>query len=171
MTATATVRRITHELEPDDLALRALRIATRTALGVLGDREAAADVAQEAALLAYRHAHTLRDPGRTDAWLHRSAVRASLQEARRRTRRSAAERASARPDYLDDADHAALDAAELLRELPSKQRAALTLRYVHDLDDAAIAAALGCRAGTVRSLLSRGLAGLRSTLDAEEMSR
>lgn len=49
----------------------------------------------------------------------------------------------------------------LLRSLPARQRAALVLRYYDDLPDADIAAALRCRAGTVRSLISRGLASLR----------
>src|SRR5918997_85162 len=60
------------------------------------------------------------------------------------------------------ADPAAGAAGQPPAPLPPRQRAALTLRYVHDLDDHAIAAALGCRRGTVRSLLSRGLAALRS---------
>ena len=54
---------------------------------------------------------------------------------------------------------------DLLAGLPPRQRAALTLRYVHDLPDAAIARALGCRTGTVRSLLSRGRAALRDELE------
>jgi RNA polymerase sigma-70 factor (sigma-E family) len=49
----------------------------------------------------------------------------------------------------------------LLRGLPERQRAALVLRYFHDLSDGEIAAHLGCRAGTVRSLISRGLASMR----------
>jgi len=57
-------------------------------------------------------------------------------------------------------------ALALLDGLPARQRAALTLRYVHDLPDDAIARALRCRPGTVRSLLSRGREALRS-LDPE----
>lgn len=48
-----------------------------------------------------------------------------------------------------------------LATLPRRQRAALVLRYYEGCDDATIAAELGCRPGTVRSLLSRGLATLR----------
>jgi RNA polymerase sigma factor (sigma-70 family) len=63
-------------------------------------------------------------------------------------------------------DHAAvLDSrqtlAAALAELPPKQRMALILRYVHDLSDGEIAAALGCRPGTVHGLLSRGRTALR----------
>jgi RNA polymerase sigma-70 factor (sigma-E family) len=52
--------------------------------------------------------------------------------------------------------------SQLMRTLPQRQQAALVLRYFHDLADDDIAAALGCRTGTVRSLLSRGVEALRS---------
>jgi RNA polymerase sigma-70 factor (sigma-E family) len=50
-----------------------------------------------------------------------------------------------------------------LGTLPERQRAALVLRFFHDLADAEVADALECRVGTVRSLISRALATLRST--------
>jgi RNA polymerase sigma-70 factor (ECF subfamily) len=141
------------------LVVRALTIARRTALGVLGDREAAADVAQEVALIALEKGGDVRD---LDPWLHKVAVRRALKEARRnRDRRDAEARAhTARPPDDDPLG----GALALLDGLPPRQRAALTLRYVHDLPDAAIAKALGCRTGTVRSLLSRGREALRSEL-------
>jgi len=49
----------------------------------------------------------------------------------------------------------------LLGQLPNRQRAAVVMRYFHDLSDVEIGAALGCRVGTVRSLISRALASLR----------
>lgn len=49
-----------------------------------------------------------------------------------------------------------------LADLSAQQRAALVLRYFADLPDDEIATALGCRPGTVRSLISRGLAVLRA---------
>jgi len=149
-----------------DLVARALTVARRTALGVLGDREAAADVAQEVALQALRHRHALRNPEALEAWVHRVAVRAALREVRRSRRRREAEQArvalhaNAATDALDGT-LAALDG------LPPRQRAALTLRYVHDLPDAAIARALRCRPATVRSLLSRGRAAVRARLEED----
>ena len=107
-------------LSDEHVAGRALQVARRTALGVLGDAEAAADIAQDVAITAVRRAGALRDPAALDAWLHRIAV-----------------------------------------------RAALTLRYVHDLPDTAIAGALRCRPGTVRSLLSRGREAVRSAIDED----
>jgi RNA polymerase sigma factor (sigma-70 family) len=149
-----------------DVVVHALRVGLRVALGVLGDREAAADVAQEVAIVTLRRHGSLRDPRALDAWLYRTAVRAALREAKRSRTRREAERAAAVPEGAHDAD--ALAAAQLLAGLPPRQRAALTLRYVHDLDDHAIAAALGCRPGTVRSLLSRGLSTLRDQADPND---
>ena len=70
-------------LSDERVAGRALQVARRTALGVLGDAEAAADIAQDVAITAVRRAGSLRDPAALDAWLHRIAVRAALREARR----------------------------------------------------------------------------------------
>jgi DNA-directed RNA polymerase specialized sigma24 family protein len=41
------------------------------------------------------------------------------------------------------------------------------LRYYEDLSDADVAEVLDCAVGTVRSLISRGLAALRSSMVAE----
>jgi RNA polymerase sigma-70 factor (sigma-E family) len=57
----------------------------------------------------------------------------------------------------------------LIAGLPPKQRAAIALRYYEDLTDEQIAELLGCRTGTVRSYLSRGLAALREALPAERV--
>jgi RNA polymerase sigma factor (sigma-70 family) len=67
----------------------------------------------------------------------------------------------ARPDSAD-AETGLDNALALLAGVPERQRAALTLRYVFDLPDAAIAVALDCSESTVRSLLLRGRATLRS---------
>jgi RNA polymerase sigma factor (sigma-70 family) len=53
-----------------------------------------------------------------------------------------------------------------LGTLTGRQRAAIVLRYYEDLTEAETAEVLGCRLGTVKSLVSRGLARLR-----EEMGR
>lgn len=56
---------------------------------------------------------------------------------------------------------------QLLGTLPDRQRAALVLRYFRDLSEADIADALGCRPSSVRSLVSRGLAAMRTSYFAE----
>jgi RNA polymerase sigma factor (sigma-70 family) len=150
----------------DDIAARALAVAQRTAFGVLGDRESAADVAQEVALQAVRRHHTLRRQAALEGWVARIAVRAAIREARKSRRRRAAE--EVRQDVRAEYRHEELDdTLALLDGLPPAQRAALVLRYVHDLPDGAIARALRCRPNTVPSLLSRGRAAVRTRLEEE----
>jgi RNA polymerase sigma factor (sigma-70 family) len=52
--------------------------------------------------------------------------------------------------------------------LPTKQRAAVVLRYYEDLPDAEIAEILDCSPATVRSQIHRALATLRTTLTTAE---
>lgn len=55
----------------------------------------------------------------------------------------------------------ALWLAEALRGLTPRQRTALALRFVEDLDVATIADRMNCSLGTAKSHLSRGMAQLR----------
>ena len=57
------------------------------------------------------------------------------------------------------------DLRDALADLSVKQRAAIVLRYLCDLSDVEIAEILDCRRATVRSLVQRGLAELRTALD------
>jgi RNA polymerase sigma-70 factor (sigma-E family) len=63
--------------------------------------------------------------------------------------------ASTEPDIMQDA----------IAHLPLRQRTAVVLRYWLDLSEHDIAEHLGCRPGTVKSLLSRALANLREEVD------
>jgi len=56
------------------------------------------------------------------------------------------------------------DTWDALTGLPPKRRTALVLRFYEDLSYADIATVMGVRPGTVRSLIHRGLASLRSEL-------
>lgn len=170
----------------EPLARRALRMSLRTASALMRSREDAADVAQEVAVDVLGSLGRLRDPEAFDAWVHRITVRHAMRRLKkeRSTRRTEAPLAlldedglrGAIPDSDIDARLAARHAlVGALSRLPARQRMALALRYVHDLADAEIAAALGCRVGTVHALLSRGRGSLREdrqlvevTLDLKE---
>lgn len=54
---------------------------------------------------------------------------------------------------------------DALRELPIRQREALTLRYYADLSEAQIAETMGISRGAVKSHTARGMAALRSVLE------
>jgi len=172
----------------EPLARRALRISLRTASALMRSREDAADVAQEVAVDVLGSLGKLRDPEAFDAWVHRITVRHAMRRLKKERRARKIEAPLALLDEEDlpgaipnsDIDsklaarHALVGA---LSRLPARQRAALALRYVHDISDAEIAAALGCRVGTVHALLSRGRKALREdhqlvevTLDLKEGS-
>lgn len=154
------------------LARRATRLALRTAAALLESREEASDIAQDVAVDALRSLGKLRDPDAFDAWVHRITVRHTMRRLRRRRKLRKAETPlavlpeAAQPPVPQDIDPDALIAARqalatAFTRLPARQRLALALRYVQDLSDAEIAAALGCREGTVHALLSRGRHALR----------
>lgn len=170
----------------EPLARRALRMSLRTASALMRGREDVADVAQEVAVDVLRSLEKLRDPEAFDSWVHRITVRHVMRRLKRErsTRRIETPLAlldeealrGATPDSDIDSRLAARQAlVGALSRLPVRQRMALALRYVHDLPDAEIAAALGCRVGTVHALLSRGRRSLREdrqlvevTLDLKE---
>jgi RNA polymerase sigma-70 factor (sigma-E family) len=97
-------------------------------------------------------------------------VRRSLANRFVSTKRSPAARTESMwelPDTWDGTDVSETVATsrtiwQLLGDLPDKQRAAVVLRYFHDLSDADVADTLGCRPVSVRSLVSRGIAAMRS---------
>jgi DNA-directed RNA polymerase specialized sigma24 family protein len=60
------------------------------------------------------------------------------------------------------------DLWEHLQRLPLRQRTAVVLRIYEDLPEQRVAEILGCRPGTVRSLLSRGLAELRINVRSDD---
>jgi RNA polymerase sigma-70 factor (sigma-E family) len=60
---------------------------------------------------------------------------------------------------------------QLLDGLPARQRAVLVLRFFEDLEDTEIASIIGCRRGTVRSIISRGLQQLRADTERQAASR
>jgi RNA polymerase sigma-70 factor (ECF subfamily) len=154
------------------LAWRACCLALRTAGAIMASREDASDVAQDVAVEVLSSLHKLRDPHAFDAWVHRITARQAGRALRRRRAIVRVETPLTllaegnEPLATQSLDPAALVAvrgalASALAELPAKQRIALALRYVHDLSDAQVAAALGCRLGTAHSLLSRGRTALR----------
>ena len=141
--------------------------AVRLAYLLTGDAAAAQDVAHDAFLKAASRLSVMRDPDRFGAYLRRTVVRTVLMRRRAAERDEArAERAAGATGSGDPAEASAahVDLLAALRTLPSHQQAALVLRYWIDLPEADIARAMGCRPGTVKSSLSRGLDALRKVV-------
>ena len=143
---------------------------TRTAYLLSGSHADADDLVQAALAKAYSrwtHISSLRSP---DAYVRRMIANQHISWWRSRRRERLV---VALPEVtISDAtgSHATADLVrDCVRSLPPKQRAAVVFRYFEDLDDEAIADALGCSVGTVRSQISRALATLRDRCDLTEL--
>jgi len=147
--------------------------AVRLAYLLTGERALAEDLVQEAFVrLAGRLVH-LRDPDAFPAYLRRTVVNlANSHYRRRKVERAYLEREKTEAfmpprsgaNGVEDRD----ELWQALERLPARQRAAVVLRFYEDLPESTIADLLQCRPGTVKSLLSRGLAGMREQIRGDE---
>ena len=144
---------------------------------IAGDDELAKDYAQEAWIRAIRALPTFRGDSRFSTWLHRIAVNAALQAARKI--KTSEQRRVEMPDevaispiggdaLLEERLEAALDL------LPEGMRRVLVLHDVEGYTHAEIGDVLGVASGTSKSQLFKArakmrlmLASLRSSTDGE----
>jgi RNA polymerase sigma-70 factor (sigma-E family) len=136
-----------------------------TAYLLTGSREAAEDLLQETLTRLYPKWAAVESADSPVAYVRRALANRFVSSTRRPSYRDVA--MWELPEAIADVDVAGTVANrrmlwQLLSELPERQRAALVLRYFHDLPDAEIARALDCREVTVRSLISRGVAAMRA---------
>jgi RNA polymerase sigma factor (sigma-70 family) len=129
----------------------------RLARRVVGDSDAE-DVAVEAFARALERWRTVGELTYLDPWILRVTANISLDRLRR-MRRSAA---IAQVDPQSD-DTAALRITlqQALRRLPKRQREVIVLRYLADLSEPDVAAALGISLGSVKTHARRGINALR----------
>ena len=148
-------------VESRSLALR------RTAYALTGDLHVAEDLVQGALVKLVRRWHKVDNP---EAYVRRTIYHDHASRWRRRKivredtvadlpDRSVGDGAG----QVDDR----LDLRQALLRLTARQRAVLVLRFYEGRTDDEIAAILGCAAGTVRSHVSRALAGLRERIQHE----
>lgn len=163
----------------DEFAALCRSISSRL-VGVLtvrcGDRELAADIAQEALARAWRDWDHVSRRTPVDPWVYATAF--NLLRSWKRRLGVAQRRSPSLVVVTADADPAsALAVRQAIAALPERQREAIALRYYADLTVRDAAAAMGCAEGTVRALTAQGVASLRTTLgrdieaDDEETDR
>ncbi len=154
----------------DEIVRRHGPFALRVASRLVFDTAAAEDVVQEAMVRAWTQASAF-DPlrARFTTWLYRIVVNLCIDHRRKM-------KPSSMPEDFDvidpsigademmeiDERHAALAAA--LKDLPVRQRAAMTLVYDEGLSGAEAGRVLGLSAKAVERLLARGRAALRAHL-------
>ena len=127
----------------------------RVAALILGSRGLAEEAVHDAVVAVHGRWDGLEHPG---AYLRTAVVNRAREILRRQ-----------RPEWpIDEVGielpESLVDLYRSLGRLPGRQRIAVVLRFFVDLDDNEIARHLGCRPGTVRSLISRALATLRKEM-------
>jgi RNA polymerase sigma-70 factor (sigma-E family) len=134
-------------------------IAYRVGFRLVGDRDVAEDLAQEALARAFPR---WDDIWRYDeAWVVRVTSNLAIGRWRRRTPNASGPEIGASADAgLGER----LDLQRALRSLPRRQREAVVLRHLGDLSERQTAEALGCSVGAVKQHTRRGLAALRLAL-------
>jgi RNA polymerase sigma-70 factor (ECF subfamily) len=178
-----------------ELAAGPARRGFGVAYDLLGNRAEAEEAVQEALARACENIGDLRDPAAAPAWFLRIVTSMCLRTLRRRRlrrtlfgwmNRGGSGEETAAPTEGDDGGVAALvhatdaipgpqssltDREQLnalfssLDDLPAKQRAALVLRYGHDLSVPEVANMLGVEQATAKTHLVRGLAKLRDLME------
>jgi RNA polymerase sigma-70 factor (sigma-E family) len=141
----------------DDLFAERYQPMVRLATLLVGNEAIGEELVQDAFVRVHHKWPTIEHPA---AYVRTAVVNA----CRNNRRRARLERAHARTDASTVAppQDPLVDAIATLNE---RQRVAIVLRYYEDLSEAEIADAIGCRPGTVKSLLSRGLAQLREVIE------
>jgi len=136
----------------------------RTAYLMCGDWERAADMTQEALVRVYVAWPRLEKGHGLPAYARRAVVSVAIDEARKKSSQEVPT-AELRDSSVEDAAGQVVDRLFLMRalaDLPARQRACVVLRFYDDLSVEAVADALGCRTGTVKSQTARGLEALRA---------
>lgn len=140
---------------------------------ILGDTEAAADVAQDTFITVLRKIEGFRGDSAFTTWLHRVAVNACYDELRRKRRRpmlhvvaEGDREYEPGPPVVDHADDVAgeRDAAWALARISEEFRVAVVLADVHDMAYEQIAQVLELPIGTVKSRVHRGRLALANVM-------
>ena len=146
------------------------REAVRLAYLITGDRGLAEDLAHEAFVRMFGRFRDLRKPDAFRWYLRRTVVNLARSHFRRaRVERAYLERQRRAPEGSEPHDPGVREEMWAGRQrLKARQRAAIVLRFYEDLSEAETAEVLQCPAGTVKSLVSRGMARLREELTRGE---
>jgi RNA polymerase sigma-70 factor, ECF subfamily len=154
---------------------RGLRLFAARLLGSASDAE---DIVQDVFVAAWKHAARFDpDKGRATTWLYRIAANRCIDARRRRSFRvfiglEAVEDGVAGEEPAADMRVGARQELAIVRRgllgLPERQRMALLLRAVADLDVPEIAAVMGTSIGSAEQLLVRGRRALRDHMASAE---
>jgi RNA polymerase sigma-70 factor (ECF subfamily) len=150
-------------------------------LRMVGDRDRAADIAQDTFIKAYRKLDTLTDPSSTRSWLYRIATNTAIDEMRRRRgvvpSDAGEDRPVEQPDGGPGPETQVLSGlmderiSRALLHLKPNHRQCLILSDVEDMSAVQIGEVMGMSNGAVRVLLCRARGEMRRLLAAEGLVR
>ena len=138
------------------------------AYGILQNAQEAEDVVQDALVKAWKSRWRVRDPEKFPAWLGTIARHRAHDFLRRKKPVSldqqTIEPATDSPASVEESDEREQQLHFALAALPELHRAAISLRYLENMDYAAIEQTLGLTNGALRGILGRALATLRKQM-------
>ena len=164
----------------EELVRRTARLVYARAVLETGNRHRAEDLVQETFLIAWQKIGQVTEPAGFRPWLltilHSCVVDAARREGRKKRGggRTADDEllrladASPPPGESAQSREERARALSVLRSLPEEYRQVLTLRYLAGADYETISRQLALTNGSLRGLLHRGLAMLRSQLEREQ---
>jgi RNA polymerase sigma-70 factor (sigma-E family) len=139
----------------------------RAAQALTGNRADAEDLVQSTLVKTYQSWDSITDQAALDTYVRRVMINTHISGWRRR--RVDEYPTDELPDEPEDDQTGDSDLHDVVQRaldrLPRRMRAAVMLRYYHDMSEPEVAAALGVSVGTVKSTVARAVAKLRE--DAE----
>ena len=152
------------EAEYADFVASSWAALYRTAYLMVGNHAQAEDLVQTALTNTYASWSNVRELGAAHGYARTAVVRSAASWFRSKTRLREQPTADL-PETTYSPDHSTRPALiDALRQLPSRQRAVVVLRFYEDLSVAQTAQTLGCSEGTVKSQTSVALGKLRLLL-------
>lgn len=160
-------------LAPRDLVESHQAELYRYAYAMLRERTSAEDAVHDAFERAFRalgrYSEERLRAMRLRAWLYRITLNVVRNRIRARREVELGEYDDLIPDASGGGSReGVMDAMAALRDLPERQRTAVTLRYLQDLPYREISEATGWPEGTAKTLVRRGVERLRKALIQEE---
>jgi RNA polymerase sigma factor (sigma-70 family) len=133
---------------------------------VIGNRDVAEEATAEAFAKAYEKWNRVEGMASPGGWIYTVA----LNEARRRFKRRTMERSILRKFHstAEVPSETGFEVWDLVRTLPRRERTAIVLRYVGDLQEAEVAKAMGISVGGVSKTLNMARARLGAALREQE---
>lgn len=162
-----------------ELVERYKREAYYVAFDLMGTREDAEDISQEAFIKVYQSIGTFRGEAQFSTWLYRIVVNLCISEKRKKSSKDMEYYGDTIPEKMHHAHDSATPGhpesalqskkiqqhiQEALDKLPSKQKTVFVLRFYQDMSLKEIGRVLKLSEGTVKSHLFRTIRKLREYL-------